>query len=51
MRFGGVDQKNSHNSNEIIIFYKTLIDFLDEHDFTYKIWSTFLILIDEYIIQ
>ena len=29
--------KNSHNPNEIIIFYKTLVDFLDEHDFTYKI--------------
>jgi len=29
--------KNSHNPNEIIIFYKTLIDFPDEHDFTYKI--------------
>ena len=33
MRVGGVDQKSSKSSNEIIIFYKNLIHFLNNIDF------------------
>jgi hypothetical protein len=35
-----VDQKNTLNSNEIIILYKNLIHFLDNIDFAEIFWST-----------